>query len=174
MTDHTPPYAAGRSYFFDVQLDDTAPIKLTDHVDLLRQSIRISQRRNPFDIDAAVVLPRRVLMLWTMPEGDTSYSARWHVIKATFRRHAPQFQRDIWQPRFTEHKIRTQVDYDLHTHLIMTAPIRAGLVRRAVDWPWSSLHHRVPVSDHVKVRLPRRMPPKAAAGLPSWLLDQAG
>lgn len=174
MTHRTPPFVAGRTYYFDVRLTDMAPLKLTDHVDLLRQAIRISARRNAFEIDAAVVLPRRLLMIWTLPEGDTSYSTRWHVIKATFRRHAPQVGNDLWQPRFQEHKIRTQADYDLHTHLILTAPIRAGLVRRAADWPWSSLHHRVPVSETVKLRLPRPMPAKAAAGLPTWLMDRAG
>ncbi len=174
MTQLTPSFVPGWTFYFDVQLDDSARLKLTDHVDLLRQSIRISQRRRAFDIDAAVVLPRRVLMIWTLPEGDSAYSARWHVIKATFRRHAPVVAGDLWRPRFADHRIRTQADYDLHTHLIMTAPIRAGLVHKAVDWPWSSLHHRAAVSDRVKVRLPRQMPAKAAAGLPTWLVMQAG
>lgn len=174
MTHFTPSFTFGRTFYFDVQLDDTATIALTDHVDLLRQSLRVSQRRSAFEIDAAVVLPRRLLMIWTLPEGDTAYSMRWHVIKATFRRHAPAMVGDLWQPRFYDHKLRTQADYDLHTHLIMTAPIRAGLVEKAVDWPWSSLHHRIGVSDRVKVRLPRRMPVKAAAGLPTWLLQKTG
>jgi putative transposase len=51
-------------------------------------------------------------------------------------------EKGIWQRRYWEHQIRDQSDYDLHEHLIIHAPVTAGLVTQPSDWALSSLHVR--------------------------------
>ncbi|EAQ06957.1 hypothetical protein SKA53_01136 [Yoonia vestfoldensis SKA53] len=55
--------------------------------------------------------------------------------------HKRRGEKGIWQRRFWEHVIEDEGDFALHLHLITTAPVRAGLVRRATDWPYASWPH---------------------------------
>jgi len=40
--------------------------------------------KNPFQIDAMMVLPDHLHAVWTLPPGDCDYSTRWMLIKAGF------------------------------------------------------------------------------------------
>jgi len=46
----------------------------------------------------------------------------------------------VWQRRFWEHHIRGPADFERHVRYCWGNPVRHGLVARAADWPWSSLH----------------------------------
>jgi putative transposase len=144
-------YVPGGTYFFSVELRNKQSTLLIDRIELLRATTRLCLKRWPFEIDAAVVLPNKLHMIWTLPPGDADYSKRWRLIKSTFSRHCPAPEPDIklrpgekgiWQRRFWEHVIRDQRDYDLHNHLILTAPVAEGLVCKPSDWPYASLHKR--------------------------------
>ncbi len=52
--------AAGGCYFFTVNLLERQRALLTDHIDLLRDSVRRVRRLYPFHIDAWVVLPNHL------------------------------------------------------------------------------------------------------------------
>lgn len=151
MSDDCPLHLSGCTYFFTVRLQDDRTDLLVTQIDLLRDATRLCMKRWPFGIDAAVILPNRLHMIWTLPEYDRDFSKRWRMIKSTFARHAqahipPCHARrgatGIWQRRDWEHKIRDTYDYGLHMHLIRSAPINAGLARKAGEWPHTSLHHR--------------------------------
>ena len=142
----------GGTYFFTVRLHDQTSDVLISHIDLLRDATRLCRSRWPFAIDAAVILPNKLHMIWTLPEGDADFSKRWRMIKTGFSRHAPvpahvppsharRGEKGIWQRRFWEHLIRDNEDHALHMHLIRSAPIHAGLARKPSDWPYCSLHH---------------------------------
>lgn len=142
-------FILGRTYFFTVRLRDRQSTLLTDRIDLLRSSVRLTQSRRPFYINSAVVLPATIHMIWTLPPHDADFSKRWGQIKSMFSRHVdlPDHQspsmhggrnKGVWQPRFWAHLIRDQEDFDLHDHLIATAPLRAGLVARRDSWPYCS------------------------------------
>jgi putative transposase len=142
----------GGTYFFTVRLQDQTSDVLISHIDLLRDATRLCRSRWPFAIDAAVILPNKLHMIWTLPEGDADFSKRWRMIKTGFSRHAPvpahvppsharRGEKGIWQRRFWEHLIRDNEDLALHMHLIRSAPIHAGLARKPSDWPYCSLHH---------------------------------
>ena len=49
----------------------------------------------------------------------------------------------IWQRRFWEHHIRDQADFDAHVRYCWGNPVKHGLVERAVDWPFSSVHRDI-------------------------------
>jgi putative transposase len=44
----------------------------------------------------------------------------------------------LWQPRFFDRALRSVKEYDEKVEYIHLNPVRAGLVKRAEDWPWSS------------------------------------
>ena len=49
----------------------------------------------------------------------------------------------LWQPRFWEHHIRDAADYNAHIRYCWINPVKHGLVERAVDWPYSSIHRDI-------------------------------
>jgi REP element-mobilizing transposase RayT len=78
-------YVTGGSFFFTVVTERRAPIFCTDTSRVfLRTAIRECRQRWPFRIDAMVLLDDHLHAIFTLPEGDTRYSARWGWIKKEF------------------------------------------------------------------------------------------
>jgi REP element-mobilizing transposase RayT len=46
----------------------------------------------------------------------------------------------LWQPRFFDRALRTVKEYHEKVEYIHLNPVKAGLVSRAEDWPWSSVN----------------------------------
>lgn len=141
----------GGTFFFTARLADPRSTLLTDQVELLRRAMRDTVNRYPFTINDIVVLPAVIHTIWTLPEADADFSIRWSFLKSRFSRALPALdtrtateilrnEKGIWQRRFWEHRIRSAHDLLLHHKLIHTAPVEAGLVTRAGDWSWTSLH----------------------------------
>lgn len=169
MSDYRRRFVPGGTYFFTARLQDQNSDLLTARIDLLRNATRLCLKRWPFTIEGAVVLPNKLHMIWTLPADDADFPKRWRLIKSTFSRHAPapesvppnqqrRGEKGIWQRRFWEHAIRDRDDYDLHMHLIATAPVHAGLVKRPGDWPFSSLRRRKVDLDPPRFRTTDRVP----------------
>jgi len=57
---------------------------LTDHIDLLRDSVRRVKRLYPFHIDAWVVLPDHMHCVWTLLPDSDDFPVRWRLIKLLF------------------------------------------------------------------------------------------
>ncbi len=142
---------AGGTYFFTVNLAERKRRLLVEHVDLLRDVLRRVKARYLFHIDAMVILPEHLHAVWTMPQDDRDYSTRWMLIKAGFSRgiakterrsqsRVRKGERGIWQRRFWEHVIRDDRDYEKHVDYIHYNPVKHGYVKRAADWPHSSIH----------------------------------
>jgi putative transposase len=142
----------GAIYFFTVVTFERRPIFTEDrYVDLLRGAIRYTLARYPFRVNAAVILPEHLHMLWTLPLEDDDYSTRWRLIKSYFSRNWPgkiddplpvsraaKGERAIWQRRFWEHLIRDDADYARHLDYIHYNPVKHGFVRSAGEWSYSS------------------------------------
>ncbi len=86
MSAYLRPRLPGASVFFTVALADRGARTLVDHVEVLRQAVRVTKGERPFRIDAWVVLPDHMHAVWTLPEGDIGYSVRMAAIKARFTR----------------------------------------------------------------------------------------
>ena len=141
-------------YFFTVNLLDRQSDLLVRHIETLREVVRERRARAPFHIDAWVVLPEHMHCMWTLPPGDTDFSARWQAIKTGFSKRLPpgeprsasrigKGERGIWQRRFWEHTIRDDRDYGIHLDYIHFNPVKHGLVTDVGDWPYSSFHRCV-------------------------------
>ncbi len=154
MPDYRRNRIPGGTYFFTVNLLDRRRRLLVEHVEALRAAVRNVRDKQPFHIDAWVVLPEHLHCLWTLPPGDADYSRRWKAIKTAFAKAVPReeslsevrlarHERGIWQRRFWEHTIRDERDYATHMDYIHFNPVKHGWVERVVDWPYSSFHRLV-------------------------------
>lgn len=78
-------HVPGGTFFFTVVTHRRRPLfaRPTNRT-LLGEAIRNCQRDWPFEINAIVLLPDHLHTLWTLPPGDTNFSARWSVIKKSF------------------------------------------------------------------------------------------
>ena len=45
---------------------------------------------------------------------------------------------EVWEKSFTNHRIRDADDYDTHKNYIHLNPVRAGLAKMPMDYPYSS------------------------------------
>lgn len=146
--------AAGATYFFTANLADRRSGLLVEHINALREVLRRVKRAHPFRIDAMVVLPDHLHALWTLPRDDADFPTRWMLIKAGFSRHIPRSERrspsrvakeerGIWQRRYWEHLIRDERDFARHVEYIHFNPVKHGLVKRTVEWPYSTIHRYV-------------------------------
>jgi len=144
----------GATYFFTVNLADRRAALLVDNIDLLRAAFRNVRQRHPFAIDAIVVLPDHLHAVWTLPEEDDDFAARWNLIKGAFSRGMPRGEpasasrssrreRGIWQRRYWEHTIRDDDDFACHVDYIHFNPVKHGYVEHVADWPFSSFHRFV-------------------------------
>jgi putative transposase len=146
----------GATYFFTLALRDRGVCLLTDRVADLRDAYVRTTAEFPLRCDAMVVLPDHLHAVWTLPPGDHDYSERWRRIKARFSRAVggppagarslrAKRERGIWQRRFWEHTIRDEADFAMHVRYCWGNPVKHGLVARAADWPYSSIHRDIRV-----------------------------
>jgi putative transposase len=141
-------FVPGGTYFFTVTLADRASAAMVDHLDALRMAFRIARRERPITIEAIVILPDHLHAIWTLPPGDSDFSGRWRRIKAYFthrlvaagapvKRHRND-EYALWQRRFWEHTIRSEIDFERHVDYVHFNPVKHRLVSRALEWPYSS------------------------------------
>ncbi len=144
----------GGSYFFTVNLLDRTSDLLTVNIDALRNAVRATHQRAPFQIDAWVVLPDHMHAIWTLPSGDDNFSDRWRAIKKSFSKSVPateprslvrqqNAERGIWQRRFWEHTIRDDADFANHMDYVHFNPVKHGYVDHPTGWPYSSFRRAV-------------------------------
>lgn len=147
----------GATYFFTIALADRSSSLLIDRIGDLRAAYSATLRKAPVRCDAMVVLPDHLHAVWTLPPGDSGYSERWRKIKHRFSRmvgrtahptvvstsRRAKRETGIWQRRFWEHTIRDEADYRAHIAYCWGNPVKHGLVTRAADWPFSSIHRDI-------------------------------
>jgi putative transposase len=154
MPDYRRNRVPGGTYFFTVNLLERSGRLLTDHIDELRAAVAKARRSRPFHIDGWVVLPEHMHCIWTLPEGDSDFAARWKAIKIAFAKSMPRTERrsavriakgerGIWQRRYWEHTIRDDRDYAAHMDYLHFNPVKHGHVPKVSDWPYSSFHRLV-------------------------------
>jgi putative transposase len=153
MPDYRRAKVKGSPFFFTVVLADRSSTLLVEQIERLRAAYRLVQSRRPFEPLAICVLPDHLHAIWSLPDGDDDFPARWALIKSGFSRGVearPRSQskivkreKGIWQRRYWEHAIRNEADLERHVEYIHFNPVKHGYVSRVVDWPHSSFHRYV-------------------------------
>ena len=143
MSNYRRIYLSDHIYFFTVVTHNRCNLFSDDkNVQLLKAAFRYVQSRKYFKIEAICILPDHLHCMWSMPE-DGNYSKRWQMIKTNFSRqyryeNPEHIQKKLWQPRFWEHVIRDQDDWQRHLDYIHYNPVKHGLVTSAEEWKCSS------------------------------------
>ena len=150
---------AGGSYFFTVVTERRQRI-LTDEAvrGALREGIERVRLQWPFVIDGWVLLPDHLHAIWTLPAGDADFPLRWRLIKSHVTRRCGSLyerkgwltarriekkQGTLWQHRYWEQCLRDEQDFRRHMDYLHWNPVKHGLVKSVLDWPWSSFHRYV-------------------------------
>ena len=149
----------GGSYFFTLVTHQRRPFLCDEPARrLLREVMSACFSRWPTRMEAVVLLPDHLHVIWSLPADDSDYPARWGWLKKEFSKRwlaggqaagpiAAARQRErrsgVWQPRYWEHSIRDQRDLERHLDYVHYNPVKHGLVTRVADWPWSSFHRWV-------------------------------
>lgn len=107
---------------------------------------------------ASVLLPDHMHCIWLLPDGDDEFPKRWSHLKRRFSqaylaqggRELPISQdrrnhreRGIWQPRYWEHLIRDESELYAYRDYIHLNPVKHGLAKDPLAWPWSSVHRHL-------------------------------
>jgi putative transposase len=150
MSSYLRPRIPGATVFFTVTLQQRGSDLLTRKIDALQAAIAMTRAERPFHMDAWVVMPDHLHMVWTLPEGDADYSTRWSVIKARFSRSVPagprrrsqieRRERGIWQRRYWEHHVRDEIERAAFITYCHFNPVKHGFAACPEDWPYSSIH----------------------------------
>lgn len=159
MPEYRRAFVPGGTFFFTVVTFGRQPLFRDDvAVNLLGSVLRRCRRRWQMDILAIVLLPDHWHTIWSMPSGDAEYSKRLGWIKKEFTKHwmsiggseeavseakRKQRRRGVWQPRFWEHTIEDEADFQHHFDYVHWNPVKHGYVRCPRDWPQSSFHRWV-------------------------------
>lgn len=125
-----------------MRLSDPSSDLLVRHVRLLRDCVALAQRRWGFGIDAAVVLPSEMHLLCGFPDAEFGVVGAIKLVQSAFVRHLPGGQGDPWADE-TELLEISPPAVALRRRFIEAAPVRAGHVPNAADWPYSSAHRDV-------------------------------
>ena len=76
MTNYRRNLRSGGTYFFTANLADRESRMLTENIGSLRAAFRHTRLRQPFTIDAIVMLPDHLHAIWTLPEGLSAFAVR--------------------------------------------------------------------------------------------------
>jgi REP element-mobilizing transposase RayT len=92
-----------------------------------------------------VVMPDHIHLF--VQGGDQFILGEWvkGLKRSIFNAHPEPRPAQLWQPGFFDHLLRSAESYSQKWNYVLNNPVRAGLVARAEDWPYSgeivSLEH---------------------------------
>ena len=104
--------------------------------------IEAACHRRAMRILAYALMPNHFhLVLWPIADGDLSAWMQW-LMTSHVRRYHRHYRSSghVWQGRFKAFPIQEDDHLRAVLRYVERNPLRAGLVGRAEDWPWSSLH----------------------------------
>lgn len=114
-------------YFISTQTQGRKPFFRHDRWAQLMQSTIHHYNGTGYTLHAYVIMPDHLHILMTPIE---SIEKAMQLIKGGFSFRAKRefnWQEEIWQPGFTDHRIRDAVDWQRHIDYIRTNPIEAKL-----------------------------------------------
>ncbi len=159
MADYRRYFVPGGTYFFTVVAQNRAEIFAQESARrILGDKMRECLRQWPFTVNAMVLLPEHLHTMWTLPPGDAAYPRRWGWIKKEFTKEwiasggeqqsisverQERGDRGVWQPRYWEHTIKDEHDFERHFDYLHYNPVKHGRATCPKNWPHSSFHRWV-------------------------------
>lgn len=133
----------GSTYFitFRVNKNLGKPLGKPELASIVEEALKFGQIKGRYVLDAYVIMPDHVHLLlrpnssWTLSkimQGIKGFTAR-EINKSMNRKGS------FWQDESFDHLIRNEADWEDKFHYIHDNPVKANLVEKALDYPFSSL-----------------------------------
>jgi len=133
------PNLLGVSRLYTLRLAAPDTALLTDRIEVLRALWTEWMVAPGLRADAVVILPDRLLAFLTISPGQ-EVLPRWRGLREGFAAAVAPPGTPVWAEEITIEPLDTPAARNRALARIWDAPVRAGLVRRPEDWPFSSLH----------------------------------
>jgi putative transposase len=133
--------APGTSYFITTKCwQSRAVFQVSENAEILTETLFHYRHCGAYFLHEFVVMLDHLHLLLT-PSTTTSFEKAIQLIKggSSYRIHRVRNQRmEIWQIGFYDWTIRDRNDWQAKVEYIHDNPVRAKLVEKAKDWPYSS------------------------------------
>jgi len=140
--------ASGTSYFITTKCwQCCAVFQVSENADILIDALFHYRDLHAYFLHEFVVMPDHLHLLLT-PSSTTSLEKVMQFIKGGSShqiRKAHNQKMQIWQVGFHDWTIRDANDWQIKVEYIHTNPVRAKLVQRPEDWPYSSANGKFSV-----------------------------
>ena len=127
---------SGQSYFVSSQTVQRRPFFRHDRWARLMQEVLQHYRSGSYLLHAYVIMPDHFHILISPHE---SLERAVQNIKGGFSfraKRAFEWKHTVWQPGFSDHRIRDIEDWDRHINYIRHNPVRCKLCERSEDYPY--------------------------------------
>jgi putative transposase len=136
------PFLYDRYFFVTVKLLPGRVVLQDEDFRLLARSLAKMRRKHGCALTAWVFLPDHWHAI-VYPPHPLSISGVFKAVKVSSMisvNVARGTRGELWQGRFFDRALRTVREYNETVEYIHLNPVRRGLVKRAEDWEWSSIH----------------------------------
>jgi putative transposase len=108
---------------------------------LLAMALNRTRRQHPFYLTAWVFLPDHwhAICAPVFPLTISQLVKSVKISSTILINRRRRERGELWQARFFDRALRTVKEYNDKVEYIHLNPVKAGLVRRPEDWPWSSV-----------------------------------
>jgi putative transposase len=126
-----------RTFFITTVTAQRKPLfRYESNAKLLLQTILDYRAQKKYLLHEFVIMPDHLHLLIT-PSDNLSLERAVQFIKGGFSFRLKS-NLTIWQESFTNHRIRNEEDLERHREYIRLNPVRAGLMGRPEEYPYSS------------------------------------
>ena len=143
LTHRTLP---GSSYFVTTKASqNSALFRVTEIADSIVQTLEHYRNRGEYLLHEFVLMPDHLHLLLT-PSSTNSLEKSMQFIKggSSYRLNQQRGHKiDLWHTGFHDWTIRDGSDWEAKAQYIRENPVKAGLVERAEDWPYSSANGKL-------------------------------
>ena len=140
--------ALGSSYFITTKCwQSRAIFQVPETAEILIETLLNYRDRKAYALHEFIVMPDHLHLLLT-PSSTTSLEKSMQFIKggSSHQIHKARKQKmEIWQVGFHDWTIRDSDDWQTKAEYIRTNSVRAKLVQRPEDWPYSSASGKFPL-----------------------------
>jgi len=136
------PFLSNRYFFLTVRLLRRRGKLADPDFRLLARAFNRARALHPFYLTAWVFLPDHWHAICA-PVHPTTISLAIKSVKQSSMSAINQqrgTEGEFWQSRFFDRALRTVQEFNEKVEYIHLNPVKAGLVRRPQDWPWSSFN----------------------------------
>ena len=116
-------------------------LKSPEACNTLQRILEETRQKYLFQILGYVFMSNHIHLLLTEPDGNTLATAI-QVLKQRFSH--TRTDEFVWEPRYHDFNVFTEAKRIEKLRYMHRNPVKAGLVERPEDWPWSSFNSYAP------------------------------